>query len=76
MIRDDIDLSDYESSSEYCKAMGLVSATEAASILETTPQTLRDWKRNYPRRYMLAVSAAAAYKKAQKEKEKALKMKK
>ena len=47
---------------ERIKEMGFRSAKEAAGYLETSPETLRNWAENYPRRFEAAILGASIIK--------------
>lgn len=46
---------------EYIKAQGFKSGKQAAELLETTTETLRDWHKAHPRRFEIAILGAAEY---------------
>jgi hypothetical protein len=46
---------------EYIKAQGFRSGKQAADLLETTTETLRDWHKTHPRRFEIAILGAAEY---------------
>lgn len=49
------------STAEYIKAQGFRSGKQAADLLETTTETLRDWHKAHPRRFEIAILGAAEY---------------
>ena len=46
---------------EYIKTQGFKSGKQAADLLETTTETLRDWHKTHPRRFEIAIMGAAEY---------------